>query len=68
MKRRLPYLLAGCIAASVCLSGCHKVCTCIDYGHRVHEYTPEEVDLHAHGNCSEMTEFPVANHYSYCHW
>ena len=49
-------------------TGCHKVCTCIDYGQRVQEFTVEEVDQHAHGNCSEMTDFPVANRYSYCHW
>ncbi len=68
MKRRLPYLLAGCIAVCVSLTGCHKVCTCIDYGQRVQEFTAEEVDQHAHGNCSEMTDFPVTNRYSYCHW
>ena len=68
MKRRLPYLLAGCIAVSVSLSGCHKICTCTDYGGREHEYTPDEVAAHAGGNCSEMVDFPVVSHYSYCHW
>jgi len=66
MKKIL--LLSGAFLLSVCVAGCHKVCTCEDYGGRIHEYTVEEVDAHAHGNCSEMTEFPIPGNYSYCHW
>lgn len=56
------------LLAGTALTGCHKVCTCIGYDSREHEYTYDEVREHASGNCSEMTDFPIENHYSYCHW
>lgn len=34
----------------------------------VTEFTAEEVDAHAGGNCTEMRDFPIENRYSYCHW
>ena len=60
--------MAFCLLAACCLSGCHKVCTCTDYGGREREFTSDEVDEHAGGDCSEMINFPILNHYSYCHW
>lgn len=68
MKHRVPYLLICGLLVSLSLVGCHKVCTCIDYGSREHEFTVEEVDNYAGGNCSLMTEFPIPSNYSYCHW
>ena len=68
MKRRSLYLIASCLFISLFMTSCHKVCTCTGYDGREHEYTSDEVDAHAHGNCSDMTDFPITNHYSYCHW
>lgn len=67
MKKKI-YVLMGMTLVGMVLSGCHKVCSCTGYDGRVHEYSAEEVDEHAGGNCSEMTEFPVPSNYSYCHW
>ena len=68
MKRRSLYFLAFCFLAICCFSGCHKVCTCVGYDYTEHEFTPDEVDAHASGNCSYMRDFPTQDRYSYCHW
>ena len=68
MKRRTPLLfVALLVGCSLCCS-CHKVCTCIGYDAMETEFTVEEVDAHASGNCTEMRDFPIENRYSYCHW
>jgi len=56
------------LLAILSMTGCHKVCTCIGYNSYEYEFTPEEVDEIAGGDCSAMSDFPIANHYSYCHW
>ncbi|MBR4738859.1 MAG: hypothetical protein IK058_02540 [Bacteroidales bacterium] len=68
MKRRTPYLLIFCLLVSLSLTGCHKVCTCIGYDNRQHEFTAEEVNDRTGGNCTDMADYPVADRYSYCHW
>ncbi|MBQ8703324.1 MAG: hypothetical protein IJ524_02985 [Bacteroidales bacterium] len=65
-KRGLILGVMCCVA--LMFASCHKVCTCTDYGGREREFTADEVDDHAGGNCSEMVNFPILNHYSYCHW
>ena len=57
-------------AAALCLlfSGCHKICNCNGYDFIVYSYTAEEVDEYADGNCTNMRDFPIANHYSICRW
>lgn len=63
------WLLPGVICCvALMLVSCHKVCTCTDYGGREREFTADEVDDHAGGDCSEMADFPILNRYSYCHW
>ena len=62
------YILLAVAAVCLTLSACHKTCTCVGYDGMVHEFTPEEVSERAGGNCSYMSDFPVENRYSYCHW
>ena len=51
----------------ILLTSCHKTCVCSGYDQLEHYFTPEEVDAHG-GNCSNMRDYPVANHYSVCSW
>lgn len=66
MKRKIAILTLA--VATLALSGCHKSCTCVGYNSREHVFTADEVSTHASGNCSAMTDFPIPNRYSYCHW
>ena len=62
MKHKTRILLAALLLASGLCCSCHKVCTCTDYGGREREFSADEVDDHAGGNCSDMVNFPILNH------
>ena len=48
-------------------SACHKTCVCLGYDQLEHEFSEEQVDA-IDGNCSNMRNYPVPNHYSVCTW
>ncbi|MBO7100935.1 MAG: hypothetical protein J6V98_02815 [Bacteroidales bacterium] len=65
MKKKALILLLAITALS--LAACHKTCVCLGYDQLEHEFSEEQVDA-IDGNCSNMRNHPVPNHYSVCNW
>ena len=64
--KRFVIVCVGLVAL-LCV-GCHKTCVCAGYNGLVTEFSADEVDAHADGNCYQMRNYPMDDQYSYCHW
>ena len=66
MKKKLLIITLLSLAA-LSFAACHKTCLCYGYDELEHEFSEEDVDAHG-GNCANMRNYPVDNHYSVCNW
>lgn len=65
MKKKI--LLCCCVAA-LFATGCHKTCRCLGYDGGEYDYTADQVDEIADGNCSTMIYQADTRYYSVCNW
>lgn len=55
------------LLSSLAVTSCKKTCVCLGYDQLEHPFSEEQVDA-IDGNCSNMRNYPVPNHYSVCNW
>ena len=65
MKKTLLSLIG--ITCLMCVVGCHKTCTCINYSGEEVEYTADEVKARD-VSCAGMVIQSNTRYYSYCEW
>lgn len=57
-----------CFAVALMATGCHKTCRCMGYDGGEYDYTAEQVEELAGGNCSTMIIQADTRYYSVCNW